>query len=197
MTTPPLPQWRDTASDAVFTAPADCSRMADRFARRIRIRNIIEYAAGAFVMVLFGSSSVGAAVRGEWLISLSLALIVGGTVLILRNLHRRGSNLARLPEEPCLAHLRRQYARQYDALRTVPAWYVGPLVPGCALLYLGVAAGVAENAGWGAALSGTVRPAAITFGIFAAIALFNLVVARGLKRKLDALEALAPDAQRP
>ena len=190
MTTPPLPQWCDTAPDAAFIAPAECSRRADRFARRIRVRNGIEYAAGVLVIVLFGGSSLGAAGRGEWLIALSLALIVGGTLVILRNLHRRGSNVERLPEEPCLAHLRRQYARQYEALRTVPLWYVGPLLPGCVLLYAGVAAGVAEVAGWRAALSGIVQPAAITFGIFAAIAWLNLFVARGLKRRLDALDAL-------
>jgi len=191
MTTPPLPQWRDSAPDAVFTAPADCSRLADRFSRRIRIRNGIEYAAGVLVIALFGSSSIGAAVKGEWLIALSLALVVGGALVILRNLYRRASNVERLPEEPCLAHMRRQYARQYEALRAVPAWYIGPLLPGCALLYVAVAAGVAEVAGWRTALSGIVVPAAITFGILAAIALLNLVAARGLKRKLDALNALA------
>jgi general stress protein CsbA len=191
MTTPPLPQWCNTAPDAAFTAPAECSRQADRFARRIRIRNSIEYVTGALVIVLFSAASVGTAVKGEWLIALSLALIVGGTLVILRNLNRRGSNVERLPEEPCLTHLRRQYARQYAALRAVPAWYVGPLIPGCTLLYLGVAAGVAENAGWRTALTGIAQPAAITFGIFAAIALLNLVVARGLKRKLDALDRLA------
>lgn len=191
MTTPPLPGWCEAAPDAAFTAPADCSRQADRFARRVRIRNGIEYAAGALVIALFGASSIGAAVKGEWLIGLSLALVVGGTLVILRNLHRRASNLEALPEEPCLAHLRRQYARQYEALRAVPAWYIGPLIPGCALLYIAVAAGVAEVAGWRAALSGIMQPAAITFGIFAAIALLNLVGARGLKRKIEALDALA------
>ncbi|WDA40645.1 hypothetical protein [Erythrobacter sp. BLCC-B19] len=191
MTTPPLPQWCDTAPDAAFTVPAECSRRADRFARRVRIRNGIEYAAGALVIVLFGAASVGAAIKGEGLIALSLALIVGGTLVILRNLARRAGNVERLPEEPCLAHLRRQYARQYAALRAVPVWYVGPLIPGCALLYASVAAGVAEVAGWRTALSGIAGPAAITFGIFAAIALLNLLAARGLKRQLDALDALA------
>lgn len=191
MTTPPLPKWREAAPDAAFTAPADCSRIADRFTLRVRIRNGIEYAAGALVIALFGCSSIGAATKGEWLIAASLALIVAGTLMILRNLHRRGGNLERLPEEPCLAHLRRQYARQYAALRAVPAWYIGPLLPGCVLLYFGVAAGVAEAAGWRAALSGIAQPAAITFGIFAAIALVNLVTARRLKRELDALNALA------
>lgn len=191
MTTPPLPQWRDSAPDAVFTAPADCSRLADRFARRIRIRNGIEYAAGALVIALFGSSSIGAAVKGEWLIALSLALVVGGALVILRNLHRRASNVERLPEEPCLAHMRRQYARQYEALRAVPAWYIGPLIPGCVLLYVAVAAGVAEVAGWRAALSGIVQPVAITFGVFGAVALLNWWAAQRIRREIKRLDALA------
>lgn len=191
MTTPPLPRWCDTAPDAAFTDPAVCSRQADRFARRIRIRNGIEYAAGALVIALFGASAIAAAVKAEWLIAASQALIVGGALVILRNLHQRGSNVERLPEEPCLAHLRRQYARQYAALSTVPAWYIGPLIPGCALLFVSVAAGVAEVAGWRTALSGIAQPMAITFGIFAAIALVNLWAARRLKRDLDRLERLA------
>lgn len=194
MTTPPLPGWCATAPDAAFTAPAECSRQADRFARRIRIRNGIEYAAGALVIALFGASAIAAAVKAEWLIAAALALIVGGTLVILRNLYRRGSNLERLPEEPCLAHLRRQYARQYAALRAVPAWYIGPLIPGCALLYVAVAAGVAEVAGWRAALSGIVQPAAITFGIFAAIALVNWWAAQRIRRDIARLEQLAAPA---
>lgn len=191
MTKPPLAEWCEAAPDAVFTAPSECSRLAGRFARRIRIRNGIEYAAGVLVIAMFGSAAIGAGTRGEWLIAAALALIVGGTLVILRSLHRRASNIERLPEEPCLAHLRRQYTRQYEALRAVPAWYIGPLVPGCALLYGAVAANVAEVAGWRSALSGIAEPVGITFGIFAVIALLNLVVARGLKRRLDALDALA------
>lgn len=191
MTTPPLPEWCDAAPDAAFTAPVDCSRRADRFARIVRIRNMIEYAAGALVLVLFASASIGAGVKGEWLIALSLALVVAGTLVVLRGLYVRAGSLERLPEEPCLAHLRRQYARQYGALRAVPVWYIGPLIPGCVLLYVAVAAGVAEVAGWRDALSGIAGPAAITFGIFAGIALLNLIGARGIKRKLDALDALA------
>lgn len=191
MTTPPLPGWCDSAPDATFTAPAVCSRQADRFARRIRIRNGIEYAAGALVIALFGASAIAAAVKGEGLIAASLALIVGGTLVILRNLARRAGNAERLPEEACLAHLRRQYARQYAALRAVPAWYIGPLIPGCVLLYVAVAAGVAEVAGWRAALSGIVQPVAITFGVFGAVALLNWWAAQRIRRDIKRLDALA------
>lgn len=189
MTKPPLPQWCEAAPGAAFTAAPDCSRRADRFARKIRIRNVIEYAAGVLVIAMFGSSSIAAAVKGEWLIA--LALVVGGTLVILRNLKRRAGNLEPLPEEPCLAHLRRQYVRQYEALRAVPTWYIGPLIPGCALLYIAIAVGVAEVAGWQAALSGIAQPVAITFGIFAAIALLNWWVAQRIRRDIERLDALA------
>ena len=191
MTRPPLPEWCEAAPDAAFIAPTDCARRAGQFERRIRIRNGIEYAAGVLVIALFGSGAIGAGTRSEWIIALALALVVAGTLVIMRNLHRRAGNLDRLPEESCLMHLRRQYARQQAALKSVPAWYIGPLIPGVTLLYGAVTARVAEVAGWRVAIEGIAGPAAITFGSFGAIALINLFGARSFGRKIEALDALA------
>lgn len=190
MSTPPLPQWTDAARDAVFSEPAECARRADRFERRIRIRNLVEYAAGALVLILFTASSVGAAWIGEWAIALSFALVVAGTLIVLRNLARRAGNLERRPEEPCRDHLRRQYRRQYQALRSVGSWYLAPFIPGLVLLYAVITWKVSAVAGWGEALSGIAGPAAATAGIFAAILAANLWAARGLRRDIDALDDL-------
>ena len=191
MTTPPFPGWQDTASEARFSDPAQFARSTDRLTRNVRIRNAIEYIAGGLVIVLFGASAVDAMIKGEWLIAVSLALVVAGTLMILWNLRKRASNLVRLPEEPCLAHLRRQYAHQYAALRAVPVWYIGPLVPGVALLYLAIGTRVAERTDFVTSIEGLLGPAAITFGIFGMIIAANLLAARALKRKIAELDALA------
>ncbi|QIQ86116.1 hypothetical protein [Erythrobacter sp.] len=190
MTKPPFPLWTEEAQDAGFTDPAEIARRAGAFERTIRRRNLIEYAAGGIVFVLFFAAAVGALWIGEWAIASSFALILAGIALVVRNLARRAGNLERRPEEPCLVHLRRQYARQYAALRSVGAWYLAPLLPGLLLFYAVIAWKVSLVAGWREALSGIAGPFAVTFGVFAAILAANLLAARGLKRKLDALGTL-------
>ena len=191
MSTPPFPSWQEAGAEARFSDPREFTRRTDSLTRTVRIRNALEYIAGAFVIVLFSGSAIGAVIKGEWLIGLSLALVVAGTLVILWNLRRRASNLERLPEEPCLEHLRRQYSHQHAALSTVPKWYIGPLVPGVTLFYTAVTIRVSEATDFATAFEGISGPAAITFGIFAAIAAANWFAARGLKRKIAQLDALA------
>ncbi|BDI61111.1 hypothetical protein [Qipengyuania nanhaisediminis] len=190
MNTPPLPAWQSLGGDARFSAPEFCSREADSFARRVRVRNAIEYAAAGLVVLLFGAASIAAFVIGEALIGVSLVLIVLGTFVLTWNLRQRASNIARRVEEPCALYIRRQYRRQYDALRRVPAWYIGPLLPGTAMFYAVVTYKVARVSDLGTALAGLTGPAAVTFGLFAAVALANVLAARALKRKLDQLEGM-------
>lgn len=191
MTTPPLPQWQTASTNAAFSEPFECSVRASKFERTIWRRNVIEYAAAVFISIVMGASAVGAFVKGETAVGAALALTVVGVGVAMWGLHKRGSNLARLPEDPCLVHLRRQYERQYEALRAVPLWYIGPLIPGVALLYIAVTARVAEKTGWMQALEGIAGSAAITFGIFALVAVANWFGARSLKRKIAEIDALA------
>lgn len=191
MSTLPFSKWCETAADATFSDLAECSQRADSFERKVKRRNWLEYVVGFIMIPLFGAGSVGAAWEGELFIAASMAAIALGVIVVLWNLHRRASNLVRVPEDPCLIHLKRQYSHQYAALRAVPIWYIGPIVPGVLLFYFAVMAGVAEKIGWAAAAAGTAGSAAISFGIFGIVALLNWNAARLLKRKIDAIDALA------
>ncbi|AWW74738.1 hypothetical protein CD351_09915 [Erythrobacter sp. KY5] len=191
MSLPPIQGWNNRQDDAAFSDPVDCAARAGKFERRVRIRNIIEYAAAVFVIILFSGMAVGAIMRDEFLIALSAILTVAGIIIVVVGLRRRASNLERRPEDACVVHLRRQYQRQYEALRDVPRWYLAPLMPGVILFYYAVTAKVAEVMGWLRAIEGAAGPAAITFGIFALVALANWIGARALKKKVDEIEALA------
>lgn len=191
MSLPPLPAWQSAANDAHFSDPAACALRASKFERTIRIRNLVEYAAGGLAMVLFGASAIGAISKGETLIGMAMMLTMIGVAVVLGGIARRASNLDRRLEEPCLDHLARQYRRQFEALTRVPLWYIGPLVPGIIALFAAVAAGVAEVAGWQAALAGITQPALIVGGVFAAIIALNLMAARRLRRDLERIERLA------
>ena len=191
MSTPPLPGWTSATSNARFSDPSECAKRASRFERQVFWRNAVEYAAGALVIVLFTGMAVLGFSNGETLIGVAGIMIALGTMVVLWGLAKRASNLEQRPEDPCLLHLRRQYEHQYNALRSVPVWYLGPLVPGLLMFFAAITIGAAETLGWLRALEGTAGYFATMVGLFAAIAFLNAFAARSLRRRIEALDALA------
>lgn len=189
--TSPFPLWTAAEGDAAFSDPAACAERASAFERQIARRNRRERYAGLIQLPFWGALAAFFLWEGETLIAASVLLIFGGVVAVLRNLAQRAGTLDPQPEEPCLIHLERQYRRQLVALRSVPAWYIGPLVPGVLAFYAAVAAGVAEARGWSAALEGMALPFAVTFGLFAAVILLNRLAARSIASDLARLRSLA------
>jgi hypothetical protein len=186
----PIPDWAEEVDDAQFTDPALIQTRAAKFERTIRRRNVLEYAAGALAGALLALFSLGAALTGEFLIAAASALCAIGLGIILWQLDARASVLPARPEAACLDHLRRQYERQYQALVTVPKWYLAPLLPGILAFYGAVTLRVAQAAGWSAALDGMWWPLGASFGVFGAIALANWWAARALKRQIERIDAL-------
>lgn len=191
MSTSPLPLWTAAASDASFTDPAACAARADAFERAIARRNRRERWAGLVQLPVWGGLAGFFAWEREWLLAGAMALLGAGVVMVLRNLARHAGHLASLPEEPCLAHLERQYRRQYHALMHVPRWYIGPLAPGALALFAVVTAGTAQSRGWSAALADMAVPFAVTFGLFAVVIVLNRLAARAIAADLARLETLA------
>jgi general stress protein CsbA len=190
MSRPALEDWAALGKDSRFSPPDACTARVTRFQRTITRRNAIEYAAGALVIALFGASAVAAFTADEGALALGPLLVVAGTLVLMTNLRRRGSNLERRPEDTCLTHLRRQFAHQSSALRSVPIWYIGPLMPGVLVLFGVVTFKVAQRAGWPVAVSGIAGPAALVISIFAAVVALNLWGARRLDREIAELDRI-------
>lgn len=195
MSNAPFPLWTAASNDAAFTDPAACAARAGSFERQIARRNRRERLAAWIQLPVWAGMAGFFLWEGEWLIALSLVLTGAGVLLVLRNLARRADNLPPRPEEPCLAHLERQYRHQLAALRSVPLWYIGPLVPGTLAFFAAVTLRSAESRGWSAALEGAIVPFAVTFGIFLAVILLNLLAARSIAADIARIRALAPDGQ--
>ncbi|WP_379921395.1 hypothetical protein [Erythrobacter sp. R86502] len=188
MTNTPLPAWAALESDADFTDPAAICAQAALFDRRIARRNRIERLAGLVQLPFWGALAGFFFWEGEALIGVSLLMIVGGIMLVMRNLSLFAGNLAPQPEQPCRMHLEAQYRRQLHALRRVPVWYIGPVVPGVFAFFAATAAGAARNVGWAAAVEGAAMPFAITFGIFAVVILLNRRAARAVADDLERIQ---------
>ena len=162
-----------------MSAP-DSTAFRKRFRAGIRRRNRREGASCVLVAV------IGA---GGWLsapasqLGLGFGALAVGAVLVLVALLTIGPSGGRDVGEP-LVDLRRDLRHQVRLLRWTPVWYLGPLVPGTALI---LAAGTDGSAA-GHAM------AALVAAAFVAVAVLNQVGAARLRRIVRGLDqALAAD----
>lgn len=164
---------------------AEIRAAATKFQRRIKVRNTVEYVAGAVVVAAFAWQ---AAVRDSLLTQLGCVAIILGTFVMLWQMHARGSARP-APEHHASAVLdfhRAELARQRDALASVPIWYLGPALPGMALIMFdrwrtAPAEGEALQAGIGTA---------IVVAVFGVVWLLNHLGAKALQKEIDQLDAL-------
>lgn len=172
--------WQTQEEEGPVMAIEDIRRHADTFGAQVRRRNLTEYVAGAVVIVLFGGFAV---VAKDAMLRASGVAIVLGCALVMWLMWRRASAGA-APADAAAADLmafhKGELARQRDMLAWVPVWYLGPLVPGMALFY------------WGIARLGPVKASlwiamAVSVAVFAGVAALNLWAARGIQRQIDEL----------
>ena len=189
----PIPEWAADIDDAQFTDPAKVKTRAVKFERTIKRRNFIEYAAGALSFVLFGGLAIASAYKGEFFFAAPAALCVICVGVVLWQLNKRGSYQPSPPEETCLTHLRGQYERQYEALRTVPLWYLGPLALGIFSFYAAMIVQFTQLGGFAKALEGTWQPILGTAAFFGFVWWLNWFSAGKLKKQIDQIDALATD----
>ena len=181
--------WRAESTANTFTNPEDLMDRTSAFERKVRRRNLIEYAAGGLIMLVGTPAAVMLGLIGEPGLASSVMLVVIGTGLILWNLHRRASTEKRLPEDDCRSHLRRQYQRQADSLRKVPQWYIGPLLPGVLGIYGTIALKAVGRVDAWEILTEVGRPLGFTLVFFGIVIWLNLRAARSLQRQAEELEA--------
>jgi hypothetical protein len=113
---------------------AQIHQTAGAFERRIRRRNTIEYVGCVVVIAGFMPMLLH---RGSWMMQLSAALTMAAAVFVSWQLHRRGSAQPIPQGDALIPTYRQELIRQRDALRSVFVWYLGPFIPGLALMTAG------------------------------------------------------------
>ena len=126
--------WQRQKTEGVRMTVEQVQASAGKFQRRIQRRNAREYVAAVAVVLIFAFEFWRA---GEVLARIGFALVIAGTVYLAWHLHSRGS-WEPLPKDAGLSSVidfqRRELVRQRDLLRGVWRWYLGPLIPGMAVL---------------------------------------------------------------
>jgi len=121
--------WQSQEQEHAPMALADIRALAGKTQSRIRIRNMIEYVACAFVIVAFAAQA--------WhppnpMYRWGAILVILGAPVICWQLYARGG--ARRPPEASAANLmdfhRTEMVRQRDMFRSAWLWYLGPMTPG-------------------------------------------------------------------
>lgn len=181
--------WQDSGSTAALPPLEELRERADRFRRKIVRRNLIEYAAGAFVVAAFAALALFGPLLA---LRIGSALVVGGTCVVLWQLHRRGSPLSPMEHGGKLSVLdyqRLELLRQRDAVDSVFVWYLLPLIPGM-LVVLASPWLSQPIAQWEWPPAEVLRAMAFPAFFFLFVYLLNKVAARRLQGRIDEIDAL-------
>lgn len=174
--------WQDQPVEGGRMSLDELRYRSQRLTRIIGRRNTKEYAAGAVVIVMFGYMAF---VLPLPIMRVGAAMSVAGAMFIIYHLHRHGTARA-MPADlgltSCLQFHRAELERQRDLLRGVWKWYLGPLIPGMILFYLGPLLAHPERA------ANTLWMFAGTVAFFALIGEWNRRVAKRYQAGIDALE---------
>ncbi|MDC0887120.1 hypothetical protein OAS19_04960 [Altererythrobacter sp.] len=183
-----LRHWKALESDSEFTAPKEIIMRTTAFERKIRNRNLREFFAGAiaipvYLWLAWDASQAGAMVKAAgWIVSLA------GMAFVMVQLFRRGSNLPRQPEQDSLTHLKAQLSHQRDVLRSVGRWYLAPLLPGLAIVFLANAWDRASSGEWWAAAGIAALQLILIAVVFGFVLRLNLRAANKLESELVSLD---------
>lgn len=187
MTDPIITLW--TAQQAGATAPsrAQLAERAARLRRRLRTRDLIEYAAGALVIAIFGYIAIDAS---DWGVCIASLTLIAGTCIVLRNLwHRRPANDPATLGQDALTHYRGLLSAQHQALASVGRWYLAPFLPGMTVFIAAAVRAQAEAIPLAAALrNGAVATVVIAL-IFGGIFWLNRSAARAIALEIATLGA--------
>lgn len=129
--------WREQRVSAFAEVDVAAIRTSsDRFAKKVRARNLTELVAAA-LLVVFGSIEFFRA--PQVLLKLGMAAMVLGAIAVTAVLLTRGKNLPPPPDDAptreVIDHARTELERQADLLERVWLWYLLPVTPSMFLVY--------------------------------------------------------------
>jgi len=179
--------WQSSVAVGGALPPDLLRHTADKFYRRLRLRNAVEYVACVIVVVSF---SIYTFTLEHVLQRIGSAMVVVATFYVGWQLHRRASAVdpARAGTMPIMEFVRAQFVRQRDALNSIFWWYLLPFIPGLMTMVMGSMALRIEE-GMDGIVRGVIGLAVMT-AIFAGVWWMNLHWAGKLQKHIDAIDAL-------
>lgn len=180
MANDPKDIWKDQTVSVTTYSPDDLRARLKKQQGMFRLRNLMEYIAGGFVMLGFGSYLF---MPMNLTIKAGSVLLLLGTAHVMWQLHRRASAVPPPAQGDLAGFQREQLVRQHAALSTVWRWYLAPFVPGMLVLFVGQAQALPSGQWvYGAASVG------LTLAVFGLVWLLNHHAARKIARQIEELD---------
>jgi len=178
--------WKSQKQEDFSMSLADIHARAERFQSRVRRRNLMEYAGAAIVIAGFTWAAFTIA---DIIVRAACVLIMLGTLCVVWNLATVARASAKTDETMSWVDFHRgELVRQRDALNGIWRWYLGPLVPGWAVFWIGVGLPPPTIP----PVWGNMGAAALGFAtgmaVFVGIAALNKWGAKRLQAEIDALD---------
>ncbi|RWB98688.1 hypothetical protein [Mesorhizobium sp. M4B.F.Ca.ET.143.01.1.1] len=171
--------WKE---QPVTTAAISLDEIKKRHAalsRTIKRRNTLEYVAGgiaaAFLLVMSVIALLAARAVAHWVMGAGFATLALGMVFVGLYIFRKSTRVGTDMAASGMDHLKRRLEHERDLLRSAWLWYVGPMVPGFVLSYLGY---------W---MANPERPifVLVAGGLTFALAVFVVVLNRRAARQIE------------
>ena len=185
--------WQNQKSEGVHMSVAEIRLRAGKYNHKVLWRNAREYIAALVVTVFLSLNFLH---TDDMLTLFGFGLIVAGMIYVCWHLHSKGSARG-LPQDlgavSCLLFRRRELERQRDLLRGVWRWYLGPMIPGLAVIIVAAALSRAvrvNHFGWMIAVY-----LVVVVLVFGFIARLNTRAAIRLQQRIDEVNALHGDAE--
>ena len=184
----PRSVWQCQRVEHTAVPLEEIRRRARNYQRKMRFRNSLEYVAVVFIAVFFSHTI--------WTVHylpmrVGAGLCIAGGLYMAWQLHKRGSARtvpASLGWTTSLDFHRGELVRQRDLTLASWSWYLGPLLPGMALI--GIGAGLANprhlRYAW-AIVGGYAALIAVAFWM---VRRYHLRCARRLQTEIDELDSL-------
>ncbi len=125
--------WQSQKTEPIEMSLEQIYQRAQAYQRKIRWRNAREYVGAALVVIFFGYTIWTVP---QPLMRVGPALCIAGALYVAYQLHKRGSSKPVPSDISCIDFHRRELSRQVELLRGVLWWYLGPLVPGLAVIII-------------------------------------------------------------
>jgi len=181
--------WQNQEVEHIKMSLEEIRSRARAYQLKIRLRNSMEYAAVAFIVIFFGLM-----IRGvqDTVMRLGDGLLIVGALYVAYQLHNRASAKAVPADTACVEFHRRELSRQLDFHRKIWSLYLAPLVPGIAVI---IVAGAMANTGH----VPHARLFITAYSCVCALAFFfvwwlNQVAARKIQRRIEELDARATES---
>jgi hypothetical protein len=184
----PRSVWQSQTAEHTAMPLDEIRRKARKYQSKIQFRNSLEYVAVIFIVVFF-SHTIWTV--HHLVMRVGAGLCIAGGLYMSWQLHKRGSARAvpaSLGFTTCLAFHRSELARQRDLLLASWSWYLGPLLPGLAVLVIGAAIASPRHLHYMWAMVGGYS-AFVAF-TFLMVRRYHLRCARRLQAQIDELDSL-------